>query len=174
MKKKTKSLIKFVDNLHTFITTNPQFRKDTKNKSEVFVQTEIRPLIIQYLEKHFKKAGYKDFTQKANKSFYWEGQEGSYGKKGELIFASRGYPDFIIMKPYLIAIEYKQGTSGSLVKQAIGQSIIHTVSSNFDYVYVLFHDENKDKKIEKSLNNNNEKTILKKIWNEFNVYVKFI
>ena len=174
MKKKTKSLIKFIDNLHAFITQNPQFRKDTKTKSEVFVQAEIRPLIIQYLENHFKKAGYKDFTQKANKSFYWEGQEGSYGKKGEQTFASRSYPDYIIEKPYLIALEYKQGTSGSLVKQAIGQSIIHTVSSNFDYVYVLFHDENKDKRIEKSINNNNETKILKKIWNEFNVYVKFI
>jgi len=173
MKKKTKPLIKFIDELHNFITFNPQFRKDTKNKPELFIQAEIRPLIIQYLENYFKNAGYKDFIQKSNKSFYWEGQEGQYGKKREPTFASRNYPDFIIIKPYLIAIEYKQSTNGSLVKQAIGQSIMHTLSEDFDYVYVLFHDENKDKRIEKSISNKNESNILKKIWNEFNVYIKF-
>ena len=126
------------------------------------------------MENYFKNAGYKDFIQKSNKSFYWEGQEGQYGKKREPTFASRNYPDFIIIKPYLIAIEYKQSTNGSLVKQAIGQSIMHTLSEDFDYVYVLFHDENKDKRIEKSISNKNESNILKKIWNEFNVYIKFI
>ena len=74
----------------------------------------------------------------------------------------------------MVAIEYKQSSSGSLVKQAIGQSIMHTLSEDFDYVYVLFHDENKDKRIEKSISNKNESNIIKKIWNEFNVYVKFI
>ena len=94
-----KTLIKFINELHDFITLNPQFRKDTKHKPELFIQAEIRPLIIQYLENYFKKAGYKDFTQKSNKSFYWEGQEGQYGKKREPTFASRNYPDFIIKKP---------------------------------------------------------------------------
>ena len=50
----------------------------------------------------------------------------------------------------------------------------YSLSEDFDYVYVLFHDENKDKRIEKSISNKNESNILKKIWNEFNVYVKFI
>ena len=74
----------------------------------------------------------------------------------------------------MVAIEYKQSSSGSLVKQAIGQSIMHTLSEDFDYVYVLFHDENKDKRIEKSINNKAESSIINKVWNEFNVYVKFI
>ena len=120
MKKKTAALIKFINGLHEFIISNPQFRKDTKNKSEVFIQAEIRPLIIQYLENYFKSKGYKDHSLKANKSFYWEGQEGSFGKKRAMTFASRNYPDFIIKKPYLIAVEYKQSGNGSLVKQAIG------------------------------------------------------
>ena len=174
MKKKTKSLIQFIDDLHNHIIGNPQFRKDTAKKSESFIQAEIRPLIIQYLEKYFEKKGYKDFSQKANKSFYWEGQEGKFGRTRATTFASRNYPDFIITKPYLIAVEYKQGPSGSLVKQAVGQSLMHTFSEDFDYVYVLFHDENKDKKIEKSINNENESKILNKIWKDFNVYLKFI
>ena len=102
MKKKTAALIKFINGLHEFIISNPQFRKDTKNKSEVFIQAEIRPLIIQYLENYFKSKGYKDHSLKANKSFYWEGQEGSFGKKRAMTFASRNYPDFIIKKPLLV------------------------------------------------------------------------
>lgn len=58
--------------LHDFIVNSPQFRKDTNLKSEGQIQTEIRPLIIQYLEKHFKERGYKDYTAKANQSFYWK------------------------------------------------------------------------------------------------------
>jgi len=174
MKKKTKALKNFIDGLHDYITLNPQFRRDTKNKSEAFIQTEIRPLIIQYLEKYFKSKGYKDFTQKANKSFYWEGEEGKYGKKRAKTFDSRNYPDFIIKTPYNIAIEYKQSSSGSLVKQAIGQSMMHAMSEDFDYVYVLFHDENKNKTIKKSISNKSESRILKKVWDEFNVYFKVI
>lgn len=173
MKVKSKQLISFISNLHEYIVSNPQFRKDTSNKSESVIQGEIRPLIVQYLEKHFQKEGYKDYTGKANKSFYWEGQEGTYGKGRATTFASRNYPDFIIMKPYLLAIEYKQGTTGSLVKQAIGQSLMHTLSGDFDFVYVLFHDENRDKRIEKSINNNTEKKIIDKVWKDFNVFVKF-
>ena len=44
-------------------------------------------------------------------------------------------PDFIIKKPYLIAVEYKQSGNGSLVKQAIGQSMMHAMSKDFDYVF---------------------------------------
>ena len=174
MKKKTKPLINFIESLHRHIISNPQFRRDTAKKSESFIQAEIRPLIIQFLENYFREKGYKDYTQKANKSFYWEGQEGKFGKARAMTFASRNYPDFIITNPYLIAIEYKQGPTGSLVKQAVGQSLMHTFSEDFDYVYVLFHDENKDKKIEKSINNPSEKKIIDKIWQDFNVYLKFI
>mgnify|MGYP001294213482 FL=1 len=52
--------------------------------------------------------------------------------------------------------------------------MMHAMSKDFDYVYVLFHDENKDKRIENSINNKPESRILKKIWDEFNVLVKFI
>lgn len=173
MKKKTKQLEKFILDLHNFIIKNPQFRHDTSRKAESVIQGEIRPLIIRYLEKYFD-SHYKDHIAKANKSFYWEGQEGQYGKDRATTFASRNYPDFIITAPYLIAIEYKQGTSGSLVKQAIGQSMMHTLTGDFDYVYVLFHDENKNKQIKKSIEKATESMIMKKVWNEFNVLLKIV
>lgn len=174
MKKKSTKVIKFIEDLHSFIVSNPQFRKKTEGKTETQIQAEIRPLLIQYLEKYFSEAGYKDSVAKANKSFYWEGQEGQYGNERKTTFGTRNYPDFIITFPYLIAIEYKQSQSGSTVKHGIGQSIMHTLCEEFHYVYYLFHDENKDKRIEESRKDDRESFIIDKMWHDFNVLIKFV
>ena len=174
MKKKTAKVTIFIEGLHEFIVNNPQFRKKTGGKSETQIQAEIRPLIIQYLQTYFKEAGYKDDVAKANKSFYWEGQEGKYGKERATTFGARNYPDFIITDPYLLAIEYKQSPNGSTVKQGIGQSLMHTMTEDFHYVYYLFHDESKGKKIESSMDNDQEKYILEKMWSDFNVFIRFV
>ena len=174
MKKKSAKVLEFIEGMHDYVTSNPQFRKDTRSKSETQVQAEIRPLIIQYLEKYFEKEGYKDVVAKANKSFYWEGQEGQYGKARATTFGARNYPDYIVTEPYLVAIEYKQSSSGSTVKHGIGQSIMHTLSEDFHYVYFLFHDESKDKRIEKSINDEVESFVIDKMWKDFNVLIKFV
>ena len=174
MKMKSAKVIKFLEGLHEYIVGDPQFRHNTKTKSELQVQTEIRPLIISYLQEYFKDVGYKDIVAKANKSFYWEGQEGEYGKERSTTFGSRNYPDFIITDPYLVAIEYKQSAYGSTVKQGIGQSLMHTLCEEFHYVYYLFHDENKDKRIEESITNDRESFIINKMWNDFNILIKFV
>lgn len=174
MKKKTKQVTEFIEGLHKHIISNPQFRKNTKSKSEVQIQAEIRPLIIDYLQKYFKSSGFKDEIAKANKSFYWEGQEGQYGKERATTFGARNYPDFIVTAPYLIAIEYKQSPNGSTVKHGIGQSIMHTMTEDFHYVYYLFHDESNDKRIEKSMLNEKEGSILNKLWTDFNVLIKCV
>jgi len=119
MKKKSSKAIEFVTGLHKFVVSDPQFRKNTKTKSETQIQAEIRPLIIRYLENYFLGLGYKDAVGKANKSFYWEGQEGSFGKVRETTFGSRNYPDFIVQEPYALAVEYKQSPNGSTVKHGI-------------------------------------------------------
>ncbi|TNE63132.1 MAG: hypothetical protein EP335_10820 [Alphaproteobacteria bacterium] len=173
-KTKTRGVVEFIEGLHKYIVTHPQFRKNTKGKSETAIQTELRPLILNFLEKDFDAKGYADAVAKANKAFYWEGQEGKFGRERAATFASRNYPDFIIEEPYLLAIEYKQSQSGSLVKQAIGQAIMHTMSGDFDFVYVLFHDQNKDKKIEKSAQKECEHEIIEKIKKDFNVFLRFI
>ena len=126
---------------------SPQFRKHTQDKSEMQIQAEIRPLIIRYLEDHFRAKGFKDAVAKANQSFYWEGQDGRYGKSRAPCFGTRNYPDFIITAPYVVAVEYKQSPNGSTVKHGIGQSIMHTLSGEFHFVYYLFHDESPNKQI---------------------------
>lgn len=163
-----------MNGLHKFIVSHPQFRKKTAHKSETQIQTEIRPLILRYLENYFRKGGFKDPVAKAIKSFYWEGQERSFGKNRNTTFGSRNYPDFIIQEPYLVAVEYKQSPNGSTVKHGIGQSIMHTLCEEFDFVYYLFHDESKDKRIESSVQGRTEKATIKRMWQEFNVLIKFI
>ena len=69
MKVKSKEFIEFVNNLHDYIVKNPQFRKDTSNKSESVIQGEIRPLIVQYLEKYFEKKDLKISLQKQTNHF---------------------------------------------------------------------------------------------------------
>jgi hypothetical protein len=59
VKKKTAKVDRFVEGLHQFIITHPQFRKQTGQKSEVRIQAEIRPIIIRYLEDYFDRAGYR-------------------------------------------------------------------------------------------------------------------
>lgn len=172
MKKKTKQLIEFITSLHNYIVDSPQYREDTSAKTESQIQTEIRPLIISFVKQYYKNSGYKDPEAKAHRSFYWEGQEGVYGKDRELTFASRNYPDFIITQPYLLAIEYKKSHSGSTIKQGMGQSIMHTISGDFDYVYFLFHDQNDDKRIFKSRNGKKEKKTIELLRNSFNVFLK--
>ena len=174
MKNKSAQLTAFIEGLHQYIVSNPQFRKKTAGKSETQIQAEIRPLIIQYLESYFQDRGYKDYVAKANKSFYWEGQEGKYGNERAATFGARNYPDFIVTEPYLVAVEYKQSPYGSVVKQGIGQSLMHTMTEDFHFVYYLFHDESKGKKIEHSINNQKEKSILKKLWSDFNLFIRFV
>ncbi len=148
--------------------------RKSADKTESQIQTEIRPIIIQYLQKYYEEKDYKDAVAKANRSFYWEGKGGRYGKERSSLFGTRNYPDFIITDPYLMAIEYKKSASGSLVKHVIGQSIMQTISEEFDYVYFLFHDESPNKRILSSSKFRSETMILGKMWNDFNVYIGII
>ena len=163
-----------MEGLHRYIVSDPQFRRHTRSKSEKQIQTELRPLIIRYLEKYYEASGFIDFTEKANRAFYWEGQEGSLGRGRPPVFGSRNYPDFIIAEPYLVAIEYAQSPYGSTVKRGIGQSIIHTLCGEYDFVYYLFHDESEDKRVEASIAGPVEKDIIRRAWEDCNVMLKFV
>lgn len=173
MKQKTKQVITFIDGLHSHITGSSRYRANTKPYNESRIQSEIRPLILSYLENHFR-GRYKDYEAKANKSFYWEGQEGAFGSERATTFGSRNYPDFIIQDPYLVAVEYKQSEHGSTLKHGIGQSIMHTLNGEFDFVYYLFHDQTKDKRIKRSEGRQREQSILATMWDQFNVRVKIV
>lgn len=180
MKKKTAGAIKFIEKLFLDISTHPLLRQDTRRYSEADIQREMRPFIIESLQEYWKGEKFKDYKRKANASFYWEGQEGNFNLQRTPTFGSKNYPDFIILEPYLVAVEYKQSTTGALVKHGIGQSLVHTLSGDFDFVLFIFKDQNPDNRIYNSLNLETkekeiqEKRILDIIWKEFNVMVKIL
>jgi len=174
VKKKTTQAVTFINGLHKSIISDPTFRAHTGSLPEVAIQRELRPLILSYLEVYFHGQGVRDPRGKAYKEFYWEGQEGQFGESRPKTFGARNYPDFIVKTPYRVAIEYKQSANGSTVKQGIGQSILHTLSGDFDFVYYLFHDQSDDKSIEKSIDDPKEKSILEKMKNDFNVFIYFV
>ena len=160
--------------LHLHLVKSPLLRKNVQNKTERDIQTELRPIIFDYMKKYFEKKNRKNPENMAKKYFYWEGQKSGFDKIKKKTFASINYPDFIIFKPHKIAIEYKKSSNGSVVKQTIGQCIMHTLCDEFEFVYCLFQDENKKKKILESTNNENEGMILEKLWDDYNVCMKFI
>ena len=174
MRKKSKKVCDFIDGLHAFIVRHPQFRNKVSGKKEARIHAELRPVITRYLENYFKKAGYRDPLTRAHEHFYWEGQERKLRTVREATFGSRNYPDFIILRPYRMAIEYKQSRSGSTVKHGIGQSIMHTLSGDFDFVYYLFHDETPDKRIARSVRGAAEKLTMERVWRDFNVRIKIV
>ncbi len=174
MRKKTKKATEFLDGLVTAIVKHPQFRRKTAKKSESAVQTEIRPLIVRYLEMYFSELGYKDSIAKAHASFYWEGQEGVYGRERRPVFGSRNYPDFILTHPYRVAVEYKKSPYGSTIKQGIGQSIVHTLSGDFEFVLLLFQDESKGRVVADVRSGSCEEEIVRRLWEEFNVRLRFV
>lgn len=174
MKNKSKNVINFMNGLHEYITKSPLLRKNTGLKTESEIQSEIRPVIISYLTKYFQDKGNKNPEAKAFKSFYWEGEEGRKEFVKHPTFSSKNYADFIITCPYNIAVEYKKSKYGSTVKHGIGQSIIHTLCGEYDFVYLLFQDESKDKRILKSIDFECERYIIEKMWERNNLMIKFI
>lgn len=51
---------------------------------------------------------------------------------------------------------------------------MHTLCEEFHYVYYLFHDQSKDKRIEKSAENEPESFIIEKMEKDFNVFIRFV
>ena len=174
MKAKTSKSKEFIEGHHKHLIGSPLLRKNVQTKSESQIQTELRPIIFNYMVKYFENKNWKNPESGAKKYFYWEGQEGKYTNLKTESFASRNYPDFIITSPYMVAIEYKKSGSGSIVKHGIGQCMMHTLGGEFDFVYCLIHDESDSKKIVKSTNNEKEKRIIQKIWDDYNVFMKFL
>ena len=78
------------------------------------------------------------------------------------------------LDPVKVFARYHQSSTGSAIKHGIGQSIMHTLCEDFHFVYYLFHDQNKDKKIQKSFLNDTEKFIIEKMWKDFNVFIALV
>ena len=80
MKPKSQKSINFIQELHKHIVRSPLLRQKVQNKNESQIQTELRPIIFDYMVKHFRNQSWKNPENGAKKYFYWEGQEGKHTK----------------------------------------------------------------------------------------------
>lgn len=174
MRKKSQAAELFIDNLITHIENNVLRQKKTSGKRETEIQRGLYPLIADYMTDYWRKAGYKNFKTKGRDTVYWEGQDGSNPLPRLPVFTARSYPDFIILEPYRIAIEYKQSNQGSLVKESLGQALLYMMSGDYDFAYILFDDQTQDKAIRKSLANLCELEIADRMWREFNIKMQIL
>lgn len=176
MKRKTEQARQFMESLHKTITTDPRLPKKIKDRSEKEIQKDVYYITLDYLVSYFRASGLDDEKSKtkAREALYWEGQDGHSKKERPVVFGARNYPDLLIREPYLVAIEYAQSDSGSVVKRGMGQSIMHTLCGEYDFVYYLFHDKSDDLRIRKSIHGVIEKEIKDRAWEDFNVFMGFV
>ena len=173
--RKSKQLNEFVDGFRDHVSHNRHLPTNTAGKRESSIQGQLFAIFVQYLEDYYEARGHGRYREKAASSFYWEGQAVKKNRRpAKEFFASRNYPDFVIQQPYSIAIEYKQSEYGSLIKQAIGQSMVHILNQEYDFVYILFNDQTKGKMIKKSLKKSKEQAVCKSLWENFNIKLHII
>ena len=67
--------INFIQELHKHIVRSPLLRQKVQNKNESQIQTELRPIIFNYMVKHFQNQNWKNPEKGAKNAFFWEGQE---------------------------------------------------------------------------------------------------
>lgn len=162
--KKTEKAVAFIDGIVAAVVNCPTYRLDVSGMSEQDIQREMRQPLMDYLKSRGVDAG---------KDLYWEGQEGGYGGEKYKLFTGKNHPDFIINRPYSIAVEYKQGEFGAKVKELIGQSVAHTHSGEFDFVLSIFRDATKKGLICQSKLGENEKDLIDWL-EERNVFLRFV
>ena len=170
-KKKTAKLESFISGLVSRIKKDPALAVfDTTNVGEKVGQGQLYGVILDHLEAYFHD--YKDPRQKATEASYWEGNKKTKGA-AKMIFGGRNYPDMIIYEPYRIAIEYKLTDSGSVVKQGIGQCMMYTMSGEYDFALLVYHDRTKEKTICSASKKQQEKLIIEEL-KKSNVFVCFL
>lgn len=174
MKRKSTASKLFIDGLRNHIDKHIFRPRNTNRTSEAAIHGEYQAILREYLEQHYRASGGKNVQEKVRDIFYWEGQDGQYSEPKINVFGSRNYPDFIFKAPYKIAIEYKQSASGALMKQGIGQALMHTLSGEFDFAYLLFHDQTQGQAIRNSSKNPLEAGIGDLLWRDFNVYLHIV
>jgi len=105
--------------------------------------------------------------KKANGSIIWGGDKSKTIHNLNFLGVIHR-PDFEIeVEATRIAIEVKQGGDGSSVRKGIGQSLVYSVKYHFViYVHV---DATRDFSIRDSVNGKAEESVIKDLWDLFNI-----
>ena len=167
--KRTEIVKRLMDQLKT-----PEVFKTApyKTQNEDKIKTAQYPHLLNEVTKlyqDFKKLIPKSAKQRAKKNLLWEGNINTT-VNNILFFGTYHRPDFVLEfdDDLRIAIEIKRGETGDAIRDGVGQSIVYT-ACGFDFSILLFIDISKEGKILNSINGDNEREFITKLWENNNV-----
>ena len=112
--------------------------------------------------------------KKAKNSLLWEGDVQTTINNIRFLGAQHR-PDFVVQIDGLrIAVEVKRGQAGSAIREGIGQSLVYAASRHFDFVVYLFVDTSKDKKVQRSMQEDRDSAFVESLWNNYNVRFEIV
>ena len=109
----------------------------------------------------------KNAVKTAQKCLLWESNR-TQTISNIKMFGVGHRPDFVVkFNDMNIAVEIKRGSTGSSIREGIGQSIVY--SQMYDFVVYLYIDTSKNKVILNSMNDKTESNVVKSLWTQSNV-----
>lgn len=144
-----------------------------KRKKESYIKKHLHDYILAKIKDIYQEISQGSsvdlLKKKAENSLMWEGDPRTT-IPNFIFLGVQHRPDFEVhIDNMKIALEIKLGEAGVAVREGIGQSIVYASSERYDFVVYLFIDISKDKKIQKSQENKEEKLLIKNLWDNFNV-----
>ena len=111
-------------------------------------------------------------ANKANASINWSGHRGKTIHNLKVLGVLHR-PDFEIeVDGTRIAVEVKKGEDGSSVREGVGQSLLYSVAYHF-VIYVLV-DATGDFSIRESIEGMAEESLIKGLWDLFNIRLQVV
>ena len=170
---KTELRVFIVDEILDTLRGDNIFRTlDYRNKSEPYLKQYMhQPLqqrMVKIVHRMDPRLSQKAKEKNAKRALLWEGDVNTTISHTRFLGVQHR-PDFVVQLAQIrIAVEVKRGEAGAAVREGLGQSLVYAASSDFDFVVYLFIDVSKDKKILRSLENENDRAFIDSLWEDYN------
>ena len=146
---------------------------DYRRKTEAYLKQYMHQPLLAALVKHHRELSptisATALQRKAKRSLFWEGDVSTTINNIQFLGVQHR-PDFKVLldsNQTRIAIEIKLGSSGSALREGIGQAIVYSASDQFDFTVFLFVDTSRDKKIVAAQDQHRD--FIDSLWENYNV-----
>jgi len=140
------------------------------HKDENYIKSFIYPHLIEELKEFYVSSESlleSSAQKKAELSVLWEGNKKTT-VNNILFLGTYHRPDMVVeYKDVSVAIKFKKGSTGSSVREGLGQSLIY--SNNYDFTIYLYIDVSKDKRIKKAVELTAENSFRNELWKRYNI-----
>lgn len=172
-KKKTKRAETIIQGIMAPLKSDKIYKTiNYKHKNEAEIKLFMHSVLLDGLKKIYRRMqpNLRESTiqKKADRSLFWESDVKT--TINNIIFLGVQHrPDFLVdIYGLRIGVEIKRGDDGSSIREGLGQSLVY--STEYDFVVYLFIDISSDKKIGRSYNGQEEKQMVKSLWENYNIW----